>query len=226
MKRVMCAMGVATALLMSVAPAMAQTAGGTTPSANAPSVNLVYVGGFAGIGAVQNSSTLTGGEAGVRVYRNLDIVVEGGFVKDAVTRRRIDLTASLATLLQKSTGKTASSDVTAPAKFGLAGVRYVFDLNGDFHAYVLAEAGRASIEYKPTFSVNGTDVTNSLASYGTTLGSDLVSTEAVPAFGGGLGIWYTRGMVYADASVRLLSIRTASQATNVTRAQFGLGVRF
>lgn len=226
MKRVMYAIGVAAALVLSTVPAMAQTAGAPAPSANAPSVNLFYGGGFLGIGAVQNTSTLSGLEAGVRVYRNLDVVVEGGWVKDAVTRRRVDLTASLATLLQKSSGKTASSAVTAPAKFGLAGVRYVFDLTGDIHAYVLAEAGRASIEYKPTFSVNGADVTSSLATYGVTLGSDLVSTEAAPAFGGGFGFWYTRGMVYADASVRLLSIKTASQATNVTRAQFGLGVRF
>lgn len=226
MKRVMCAIGMAAALLLSTAPAMAQTAGAPAPSANAPSVNLFYVGGFVGVGAVQNASTLSGGEVGVRVYRHLDIIAEGGFVKDAVTRRRVDLTATLATLLQKSSGKTASSAVTAPAKFGLGGLRYVFDLTEDMHAYVLAEAGRASIEYKPTFSVNGTDVTSSLATYGVTLGSDLVSTEAVPAFGGGFGLWYTRGMIYADASVRLLSLKTASQATNVTRAQFGLGVRF
>ena len=223
MRVLTCAVGVATAMLLSAASANAQTAGATGP---APSVNMVYLGGFAGVGAVQNAKGIFGGEAGIRVFHNVDVFIEGGVDSDGITRRRVDLTSSFATLLQKSTGKTATSSVTAPLKFGLAGVRYVIDLNGDFHAYVLAEGGRASLEYKPRIFLNGSDVTDSLATYGATLGSDLASTEAVPAFGGGVGVWYTRGSLFVDASLRLLSIQTASQSTNLTRAHIGLGVRF
>ena len=36
----------------------------------------------------------------------------------------------------------------------------------------------------------------------------------------------TKGYVYVDASLRLLSLQTASQSTNLTRAHIGLGLRF
>jgi hypothetical protein len=225
MKRVMYAIGL-TAMTLMAAPALAQTTGASAPSANAPSVNLVYAGGFLGVGAVQNTASIAGGELGVRVFHNLDVFVEGGYDKDGVPRRRVDLTNTLVPILTKASGKTATASITAPVKFGLGGLRYVFDVTNDFHAYVLAEGGKASIEYKPRYFVNGTDVTDSLATYGITLGSDLVSTEAVPAYGGGFGFWYTKGYVYVDASLRLLSLQTASQSTNLTRAHIGLGLRF
>lgn len=226
MKRVICAVGMAAAMMGSAVPAMAQTAGAPAPSANAPSVNIGYLGAFVGVSAVQNVNTIAGAEAGIRVRHGLDIIAEGGWAKDGVTRRRTDLTATLATLLQTAQGKPASSSVVAPVNFGMVGVRYVFDAPMGLHPYALGEVGRASIEYKPTFMLNGVDVTDSLATYGVTLGSDLVKKEVRSAFGGGVGVWYTRGMLYVDASVRLLSIQTEGQATNLTRAHIGLGVRF
>jgi len=226
MKRVICAVGMAAALLAVAVPAMAQTAGAPAPSANAPSVNIGYLGGFIGVGAVQNVNTIAGGEVGIRVFHGLDVIAEGGWAKDGVTRRRTDVTATLATLLQASTGKPASSSVIAPVYFGMGGLRYVFDTSIGIHPYVLGEVGRASVEYKPTFTVNGTDVTNTLSTYGVTLGSDLVNKEVRTAYGGGVGVLYARGMFYVDASLRLLSIKTDSQNTNLTRAHVGLGVRF
>ena len=102
-------------------------------------------------------------------------------------RRRVDLTNTLVPILTKASGKTATASITAPVKFGLGGLRYVFDVTNDFHAYVLAEGGKASIEYKPRYFVNGTDVTDSLATYGITLGSVLLERRLAGAcrqFGG------------------------------------------
>ena len=226
MKRVICAAGVAAALLVMASTAMAQTAGAPTPSASAPAVNMGYLGGFAGIGAVQNAAAVGGGEAGVRVFHSLDLIVEGGYGKDGVTRRRTDVTATLATLLQNTQGKPASSSVKAPVNYGMVGLRYVIENSSPLRPYVLVEVGRANIEYKPSFTLNGADVTSTLANYGVTLGSDLVSQETKTAFGGGVGVWFVRGPLYVDASVRLLSIQTASQSTNMTRAHVGLGFRF
>lgn len=226
MKRVNCAVGLVAALLAMTVPAMAQTPAAPAPAANGPSVNIGYIGGFVGVGAVQNVATLAGGEAGIRVFHNLDVIAEGGWAKDGVSRRHSDIAATLATLLQTSQGKPATSTVIAPVYFGMGGLRYVFDTSLGLHPYVLGEVGRASIEYKPSFTLNGADVTSTLATYGVTLGSDIANKEVRTAFGGGVGVWYTRGMFYLDASVRLLSIQTESQATNLTRAHVGLGVRF
>lgn len=227
MKRSIYAVGIAAALVLAATPAMAQTAApAQAQTANAPAVNLVYMGGFIGAGAVQNVTALGGGELGVHVYRGLDIIAEGGWSKDVVTRRRTDATAAVTTLLQKATGKDAGSSVKAPMNYGMAGLRYVFSVNNSIHPYVLATVGRAAVEYKPTFTLAGQDVTGSLSTYGITIGSDLVNKEVQTAYGGGFGLWYTRNMIYVDAGVRLLSIQTASQSTNVTRAHIGLGVRF
>ena len=229
MKRVTCAVGMAAALLMAAAPAKAQTttaAAAPAASANAPSVNMWYVGGFAGIGAVQNVGALISAEAGVRVYRGIDVIAEAGWAQDVVTRRQSDLTAKVATYLQNTQGKPASSSVVAPAKFGMVGVRYVIDFSNSFHTYLIGEVGGASVEYQPTFTLDGSDVTGTLPTYGVTLGSDLKSTQSKVAYGGGLGVWYTRGQWFVDGGVRLLSIQTDSQATNVMRAQIGFGVRF
>lgn len=225
MKRVISAIGIMAALLAGTSSASAQTASAPAP-VNAPSVNMGYAAVFGGIGAVKNVNALAGGEVGVRVYRNLDIFAEGGWAKDGTSRRRADVTASLATLLQNATGKAATSTIESPVYFGLGGLRYVFDVTNDFHAYVLAEAGRASIEYKPRYSLAGTDVTDTLATYGVTAGSDIFNKEAKAAFGGGVGIWYTHNSLFVDGSVRLLSIRTTDQPTNVMRAQIGAGIRF
>ena len=81
------AVGVATAMLLSAAAADAQTAGTSTATGAAPSVNLVYAGGFVGVGAVQNAKAIFGGEVGVHVYHNIDVVVEGGFDSDGITRQ-------------------------------------------------------------------------------------------------------------------------------------------
>ena len=228
MKRTICAVGVAAAFLLAATSALAQTAAtpAATQTANAPAVNLVYAGGFIGVGAVQNVTTFGGGEIGVHVYRGLDVIAEGGWSKDAVTRRRTDATAAIVPLLQKASGKDAAASVKAPMNYGMAGLRYVFSVNNSIHPYVLATVGRAAIEYQPTFSVAGADVTNSLSTYGITLGSDLVNKEVQTAYGGGFGVWYTRGMIFVDASVRILSIKTASQPTNLSRAHIGIGVRF
>lgn len=225
MKRVICAVGMATALLVAV-PAMAQTAAAPAAAANGPAVNMWYLGGLAGIGTVQNVGALAGAEAGFRVYHNVDLIVEGGWAADAVTRRRTDLAGVVSSYLQAATGKTATSEVKAPTTYGLAGVRYVMDASNSLHPYLLGEVGRASVEFKPTFSLAGADVTSTLGTYGVVLGQDLVSTEAKMAFGAGVGLWYTKGQWYADLGVRLLSIQTSSQSTNMTRAHLGFGVRF
>ncbi|MBP8274029.1 MAG: outer membrane beta-barrel protein [Acidobacteria bacterium] len=226
MKRVIRAVVISAALLGVAAPVMAQTAGATAPAASAPSVNLFYVGALAGIGAVENIGPQVGGEAGFRIKNGFDVVAEGGWIKDVVSRRRLGLTTPVLNYLQTTQGKTAESTTTAPTLYGMAGIRWVWERESAVRPYVMATVGMATVEYKPTVTLAGLDITGSLPAYGVTLGSDLASKQTKAAFGGGIGVIYVRGQLYADAGLRLLSIATEGQTTNVTRAHIGLGVRF
>jgi hypothetical protein len=226
MKRVIRAVVVSAALLMTAAPAMAQTAGAPAPAAGAPSVNMFYVGVLAGIGAVENIGPLVGGEAGFRLKNGFDVVAEGGWQRDVVSRLRLGMTTPVISYLQSTQGKTAESKTTAPALFGMAGIRWVWERESAVRPYVMATVGMATVEYKPTFTLAGLDITGSLPTYGVTLGNDLAFKETKAAFGGGIGALYVNGRIYADAGLRLLSIQSTGQATNVTRAHIGVGVRF
>lgn len=225
MKRVMCAVGLLTALV-SATPAMAQTAGAPAPAANAPAVNMWYVGGLVGAGAVQNVAAVAAIEGGVRVRHGIDIVFEGGYAQDVVSRRRLDFTTPVATYLTSTQGKTATADLKAPAMYGLGGVRWVMERDSAIRPYVIGQIGVASVEYKPTFTLGGTDVTATVSTYGVTVGNDIAGKSSKLAIGGGVGAWYVKGQWYADAGVRLTSIATDGQATNLVRAHVGFGVRF
>lgn len=225
MKRVICAVGLVTALV-SATPAMAQTAGAPAPAANAPAVNMWYVGGLVGVAAVQNVGAIVGVEGGVRVRHGVDIVFEGGYAQDVVSRRRLNLTTPIATYLTTTQGKVATADLKAPATYGLAGVRWVMERDSAIRPYVIGQVGVASVEYQPTFTLGGTDVTATVNTYGVTVGNDVAGKSSKLAIGGGVGAWYVHGQWYADAGVRMMSIATEGQSTNVVRAHVGFGVRF
>jgi hypothetical protein len=47
-----------------------------------------------------------------------------------------------------------------------------------------------------------------------------------PAFGGGIGVLVDQGRWYVDVGVRVTSIQTDGQPTNVIRAGGGIGIKF
>jgi hypothetical protein len=214
----------AVAMMVWALPASAQTAAAPTPSG--PSVNLWYIGAFAGASSVENVGALAGAEVGIRATKNLDVFVEGGWMQDVVTRRRLQSTDPLVSYLQTTRGTTASATVEAPAFFGGVGLRWVFEREGALRPYISGSVGMASVEYKPSFTLGGTDITASIKDYGITLGQDIQGREKKATLGGGLGVLYVHGAWYLDAGVRLTSIQTKGQKTNVSRAALGFGLRF
>jgi hypothetical protein len=185
-----------------------------------------FAGATAGAASVQNVGGLFGGEAGFGLSDNLDVFGEGLWMEDVVTRRRLGLANTIGTYLQTSQGKAATGTVVAPAAYGGAGVRFAFMTSGAVRPYVAFSVGAAHIALRPAFTLSGSDVTAALSQYGVTIGSDLTGEVTKPAFSGGGGVRFAPNRWYVDGGVRVISIRTTDQTTNVLRASVSLGVKF
>jgi opacity protein-like surface antigen len=219
--------------LLGAAPAAAQTPAASAAAARRPATATsavtgarLFIGGIAGGGSVENVGGLLGGELGVRLSNLLDLVGEGLWMEDVVTRRRLGIANTVGAALQTSQGKTATATVTAPASYGGAGVRLMLTTSGDLRPYAVFGVGAAHVALKPVFTLNGSDITSTLPQYGVTLGSDLTGEVTKPAFTGGAGVQYAQPRWYAHGGVRVISIRTPDQATNVLTASVSVGVRF
>lgn len=194
-----------------------------------PVVNLWYGGVITGVGSVQKTGGVIGAEAGARVWRNLDVLLEGGSLSDVVPQRQLDLTAPLTDFLERREGKDASASVKMPAIYGGFGARWVFEnvnIAGWARPYVQFGVGGARVKRQPKFTLAGADVTSSLTQYGVTLGADLTATEKRAAITGGGGVLIPYRMLYVDVGYRVTGIRTPGEAINVNRLHIGVGARF
>ena len=86
--------------------------------------------------------------------------------------------------------------------------------------------GMANMVSKPAFTLNGADVTTSLATYGVTLGSDLTGDVSKLGITGGFGVQADKTKFVIDAGVRLISIQTDGQKTNALRGHLGVLFKF
>jgi hypothetical protein len=215
-----------------VSPVWAQTptppsGSATSPSTAGPMVNLWYIGGATGAGVVDSVSAQGNVEVGMRIWKNLDLLIEGGYAGNLATRREADRAGTIAAILQAAQGSAVTSSVRVPSSYAAFGARWVFESSSRFRPYVLLSFGGTSINLKPKFVLNGTDVTGSLSSFGITLGSDLIGSYRPSAVGGGGGMLVPLGRQwYFDGSIRLLSVNTVGQRSNLSRVTFGVGRRF
>ena len=223
------------AALVSVLTLVPMSAAAQTPApsqaqqTSSPSMNLFYVGANTGIAVVEHVGGVFGGEAGGRVWKNLDIVAELAWMQNIVTRHTLDNATTVANYLQTTQGKPATSDVTVPAFYFGAGARWVFEKTdlGGFRPYVIMTLGSTHTNIKSTFTLNGTDVTNSLPQYGVTLGSDLAGTANNFTVSPGAGVVRSLNTSwYADLGVRLVSVSMQDQHANVVRLVIGGGYKF
>jgi len=205
---------------------VAVVCGGTTyaqaPATSTPMKGYVEANAQSSFGNVTSQSY--GGEIGVNLNRTLQIFVEGGQTRNVATA---DISGS-ALKFAGGLGTGAGFSVKQPVTFGVVGVRYAIPIEGSkVQPYVLAGGGAARVEQQATFTVNGVDVTNNLAQFGATLGTDLSGSFTKPmiAVGGGVGypIWQ---QVVIDFQVRFGRIVAQDQSINITRAGLGFGVRF
>ncbi len=216
------------ALTLVPLPAVAQTPAQPPHQPSGPSVNLWYVGANTGVAMVEKAGGIVGGEAGFRVWKNLDLVGEIVWMHNVVTRAQLDKANTIASYLSTTQGQAATSNVEVPATYWGLGGRWVFEqVNlAQLRPYVLATFGAGYTNIKSTFTLGGSDVTGSLPQYGVTLGSDLAgkSNHFALDTGGGV-VWAVRSW-YTDFGVRLVSIGGQDQKTNVFRLVVGGGYRF
>jgi len=227
--RYVCVAAVLGAFMLNVQSASAQTPAPTSTQTPAPaaatSSSGLFLGGTVGISAVENVGALAGGELGYRITDRVDILGEGFWMQDVVTRQRLDEATSIATYLQNTQGKTASGTVKAPAFYLGGAIRYMFT-DGRVRPYVVGGGGVGWITLQPAFTLGGSDVTSSLSQYNVVLGSDLTGKLTEPAFTAGAGVRMFQSHTYFDAGFRVTSIRTADQTTNVKSASATFGFLF
>jgi hypothetical protein len=213
-------MGVAVCLLAAGAPAAAQTGA-------APGDARWFISGGGGAAAVEKFGGAAMADAGMRrVWKNLDIVVEGAWIQNAVTRRQLDRAGLLANVIGQSQGGDASGDIDVPVLYGGIGARWTFDEVGMFRPYIQVTGGGVRGELKPTFTLNGADITNSVGQAGITLGDDVKGKFGSGAASGGFGLIMERERYYVDITIRLLSYTVSGERTSATRLTAGAGFRF
>ena len=215
-------------MLATAMPAAAQAPAAPKAPAPAPmqTGTGLQLGVLGGLSAVQNVGPMAGIQASYAVNDRIQIEAEGLWMKDVVTRARLNSATSLANAMTTSTGKATTATVEAPANYGGVSVRFLIPMDGAVHPYVAVGGGFSKVVYKPAFTLGGTDVTTTLATYGVVLGSDLTGEVTQAAFTGGFGVLVDKSRTSFDVGVRLLSIQTEGQKTNVIRAHIGVAYKF
>jgi opacity protein-like surface antigen len=169
-----------------------------------------------------------GAEIGVGIGYGLQVFIEGGRIGDVAT----PATSAAAQLIAGAPELTQSGvvgyRVQQPVTFGVAGVKYVIPVGSPVQPYIMVGGGVAKVKQNVTFTVNGVDVTATLAQYGVTLGQDLSGsiTSGMLTAGGGV-MWPLWQHFLLDFQYRYGRIFDSSvQGINVSRAGIGVGVRF
>jgi len=167
-----------------------------------------------------------GVELGITIVPAVQVFVDVGLVGDTAP-------ASLGTAAQVVAGflSQTQSNVTfsgkQPVTFGLAGVRFPFATSSKIEPYVMAGGGMAQVKKDVSFSINGSDVTSTLAQYGVVLGTDLSGSETKPMLTLGVGaVWPAWQRLIIDFQYRYGRVFTEDEGLNVSRAGIGIGVRF
>ena len=223
-KIMMGAMGRVRAAVLAIAGTVSLWA--APASAQPADAGKVYLGALVGAQSVQKVGALAGVEVGYPVSDRLMVQGELTWLQNTVTRRRIGTAESVATFLQQTQGGTATAALDAPAVFAGGGVRWFLTTERSLRPYLIAEVGLARVTFRPTFTLKGSDVTALLPQYGVTLGSDLADSTTKPALSGGFGVATTRSVWRISADLRVTSIRSVDQPTNVLRVNLGIGRDF
>jgi opacity protein-like surface antigen len=201
----------------------------TTPAAqktSAPTVTVGYAGVATGIAAASKVGVPINAEAGMRVWRQLDVSIEAGWFSNVATGDSTAAAAELVNFLQSTQGQPASAKVKRPAAYGTVNARWVLESGRRYRPYGLLGIGGARVTTKSTFQLGGSDISGSLGQYGITLGQDLSGHSSHPAVTVGVGVIVPWGRWYGDGGYRLTSIMTNGGSTVVNRLNVGGGIRF
>jgi opacity protein-like surface antigen len=211
----LCAAGI---LAVAATPAQAQTKPAGAESTMYAELNFGPTLGH-------KSDAFVGGEFGLRVMDNLDVIVEASHMGNVGTTDLDDRAVIIANYLG---GTAATAFKVNHVAFG---ARYNFEVSPKVHPYVLAGVGFASVKTDVEFSVNGTAVDP--ATRGVQLGGDLTGThnKAIVVFGFGVNVPF-KTRFFGDLGYRFGQIlaKTDNFETDkripTQRIVLGAGIRF
>ena len=188
-------------LLAPAAPVFAQAT--TGPKA--------FVGGLAGVTFVTETSSILGGQVGVRIARHLFVIGEVGRMWDVLPGKVADQIPLAEDFIEQEVGVRVDLDVEAPAFYGFGGIRWA-QARGRIAPFAEAGAGFAHLNGK--FFVDGINVTSQVEDEIGDFG-DLSTTEFLLAFGGGVNVGLT-STVSVDAGYRYTVIFTDDPKPNTS----------
>ena len=90
MRKRTCSVVFAACLVAWAVPSAAQAPATNSGQASGPTVNMWYLGANTGVAIVENAGATVGGEVGFRAWKNLDLLVEGSWMQDLVTRLTLE----------------------------------------------------------------------------------------------------------------------------------------
>jgi opacity protein-like surface antigen len=204
--------------------ALAGVASAQTP-ASTPAPDQGYVEGVFQSAFGNVTSQSYGAEFGFTVRPNLQVFGEVGKVGNVATSSIGAAAQSIAGFLSQTQANVAYQ-VKQPVTFGVAGLKFIVPTDGTLRPYVLAGGGVANVTQDVSFTVGGTDVTNSLPSFGVTLGTDLSGSFTKPMLVLGAGAMWPWQRLVVDLQYRFGRIFAEDEGINVNRAGIGIGVRF
>ncbi len=213
------------AFLLAHAPAAlaqgASQATSTPPTSVATAKGYAEAVGNATFGNV--TSQAYGGEFGYSVWRDAQIYVEVGQVRDATTASLSNSAQSIASALGQLQPAAVSYSVKQPYTYFTAGVRYRLNTETKVTPYVIAGFGLAQVKKDVTFSLASSEA----ASQYVTLGEDLTGTHGSALLNVGAGIeWPAWQRLIVDFQFRFHRVFAEGEAMNIARAGVGVGVRF
>ena len=185
------------------APASAQ--GTTEPKA--------FVGGLGGVTFGTATSSIIGGQVGVRIARSVFVIGELGRMWDVLPGEIADRVPEVENLVETEFGVTADFDVKAPAFYGFGGIRWA-QAGRRIAPFAEAGAGFGHITADITAIIDGVDVSDLIDDEIPDVG-DLSTTEFLLAFGGGVNIGLS-SRVSADAGYRFMRIFTEESQPNTS----------
>lgn len=208
----------ATVMLTATARAQTPATGGA---------RSIYVEGLVQSAFGNVTSQSFGAEVGMTVTPRMRVFVEVGRARDTAPETLGQDAQIIAGYLTQVQSAPVGFSVKQPVAFGMVGVRYVIPYDDDFEPYLAGGVGLARVERNVRFSVDGTDVTENIGTYGVALGRDLGGNNTKPmvALGGGV-VYHVTDALFLDLQVRFGRILTDDEATNLSRAGIGVGIRF
>jgi hypothetical protein len=166
-------------------------------------------------------------EGGVTIAPRLVVFGEFGRVRDAAPSEVGTAAQLIAGYLTGQQSASVAYSVRQPVTFGVVGLKYLIPYDDAIQPYLLGGFGIARYSRDVSFTVGGTDVTETIAQYGVVLGSDLSGSATKPMVTAGGGVvWTVRAPFVVDFQFRYGRIFAEGKGINVSRAGIGLGVRF